>query len=135
MQLLKFQLTADVKPRVNDVFCFTAGHVRLSAQTHVPQMFVDNVARRQPREDTSDEQDSRYDDPEVVDLTQTKEKVGNRVNRRHDIEREEHRKSEFKPWNAFVSEESPAQPELITYAAIEQCPATGKHGSRSSSHR
>jgi hypothetical protein len=82
-------------------------------------MFVDNFRRRQPGDDTRDEDYSRNDDPKIIDLAQPKEKVRNRVDGRHDVKRKERRKSKLQRRNAFVSKESPGQPELIAYTAVQ----------------
>ena len=134
MQLLKHELTAHVEPRVKDFFRFSMGLRPRLAQSHVPQMVVDNMSGRQPGHDTRDEQDPGDDDSQVIDLTQAQEEVRNRVDGRHDIESKERRKCKFQRRNAFVSKESPAQPELIAYAAIEKRTGAGESGRRSSLH-
>ena len=51
------------------------------ALTHVPQMFVDYVSGRQSGDESREDQHSRDDHAEIVNLTQAKEKVRNRVDR------------------------------------------------------
>jgi hypothetical protein len=80
MQLPKFNLAADVKPSVKDAFRFRTT-LRRAVKTHVPHMFVDNMRRRQSGNDTRQEQNSRDDHSQIIDLAQPKEKVWNWIDR------------------------------------------------------
>src|SRR5829696_2291294 len=98
-------------------------------------MFVDDMPGRQLWDDPRDEQDPGDGDSQVIDLTQPQEEVGNRVDRRYDVEGKQRRKSEFSCRNALVSKEPPTQPQLIAKTTIEKRGRAGKCGSCSSFHR